>query len=143
METMMKLRLAVFISCAALVAFSTWLKIQVVNNAGEAITIVSGEESFSLLPGTFKKFIYPTVAQKRTFSLSDTKCTYVYVMPSSIENYAQTSGFKGVVVVRLERDFRLYAASPASGTAAAIDMSLQQDGFPISPTEKQCQQTGN
>lgn len=126
---------------ALLVACSLKLKIGVVNNVGGPITIVSGGETIQAPPGNLVKFFYPTIAYQRMMRVSAGKCTYTYMLPDSIESYSKLAGFEGVVVVQLEHDYRFYLIPPKSmGVVSLSDVaSIQGEGFPLSPSKRECQ----
>lgn len=133
---------AVLSLCVALlVACSLKLKIGVINNVGELVTISSGDEAMQAPPGHLVKFFYPTIAHQRMMRVSVGKCTYTYVLPDSIESYSKLAGFEGVVVVQLEHDYRFYLIPPKSmGVVSLADVaSIQGEGFPLSPSKQECQ----
>ena len=123
-----------------LVACSIKLKIGVVNNTGEDVTILLGDDELKIISGHFARFGYPTIAQRRTMQVLMGKCTYTYVFPGAIENYVKVDGFEGVVMVQLEGDHRIYLIPPKSNGTVLIPnvMSLQSGGFPLTPDKEEC-----
>lgn len=125
----------------ALFACSLKLKIGLINNSGETVTIFYDDETIPISNGGIAKFFYPTVARQRRFQVFLNGCTFTYEMPSSIENYSRLVDSNGGVRVQLERDSRLHLIPPASVGVATLSevMYLQVDGFPVSPIEKYCE----
>ena len=98
------------------------------------------DKTIKIKHGEIGKYFYSTVAHQRSFKVFYNGCSYKYVMPSSIEKYSRLNEFHGEVLVQLEQDRRIHLVPPDSVGAVAFPnlASMQMDGFPISPIEKQC-----
>lgn len=119
---------------------SVKLRVDLFNNTGALVTLLTDDKNIVVGSGLFKEFNYPGEAQKWMLKLSTAGCEYTYQVPRALDHYPWTPGSNGPLKAQVERDLSIYLLPPSATEAAPVAGfdSLQQDGFPLHPVSKSC-----
>jgi hypothetical protein len=130
----------VAVMSVALISCSLKLQVDLFDNGGEDVTVKTGDTNLAIKPGRFAQFDYPGNEQNWMLHLSTATCDYIYEVPKTLEHYPWSIGSNGPLKVQVEADFSIYLLPPSAMaiTSVAGLGSLQQDGFPLRPTSKNC-----
>jgi len=119
---------------------SNRLKIELFDATGQSLAVESGRDHSSLSNLRSTTLAYPGPDEGWRISLRAGDCEYIYQMPQSLDHYVRPAGYYGPLKVQVDAEFVMYLL-PTSAEAVQERISLsstQVDGFPLSPSKKNC-----
>ena len=134
-------RALLFLIATILLGCSLRLKISLLNNANEDVSVTMPHISkVAISVKSSAVFEYPQSEQNWTMHLVTASCDYEYQLPKTLEHYERNDSEQSMPVVQVESDFKLYLLPRKTTEVLPVSeyQSLQKDGFPISPDSKTC-----
>jgi hypothetical protein len=113
--------------------------VELSNESGRAISVLSGTEVISIENGSRRKFFYPTASREFRFEVHIGSCRYRYEMPHEPANYPVLIAARGPVKARIFSGPELFLVrNDGSSDNTPKEYLTGQNSIHMTPTERSC-----